>query len=150
MEIVLLSPKIPQNVGAIGRLCAATNTALHVVRPIPFQLDDRSLRRSGMDYWDHVALTVHTDYTAWRGSRATGRDWLLTTRGGTSLWDVAFEPGDALVFGSEDHGVSDAVRNDFGPERAVRIPQMNPEARSLNLSMAACIALYEALRQTRE
>lgn len=148
-DLVLYSPRIPQNVGGIGRLCAATNTPLHIVRPIPFQLDDRTLRRSAMDYWDHVELSIHDDFPACRAALALRRLWLFSTRGRRAHWDADFRRGDVLLFGSEPAGVPEDLHAEIGVEHTLRVPLLNPAARSLNLSMAAGIGLYEALRQIK-
>lgn len=149
LVVVLYSPRIPQNVGAVGRLCAATRTALHVVRPVPFALDDKSLRRAGMDYWEFVRLSIHNDFEAMRGAAPAGRTWLFTTKATMPHAEARFEPGDWLLFGNESHGVPDEVHDAIGGERRVRIPILDERARSLNLASAVAVGLYEALRQTR-
>jgi len=149
LRLVLHSPRIALNVGAVGRLCAATGTELHVVRPIPFSLDERTLERSGLDYWSYVRLVVHTDWSGFLRTMGDGRAWLFTTRG-TRAWDEArFRRGDALVFGNEPHGVTDEVRESIPQERHLKIPMLDPRARSLNMAMAAAVGIYEAIRQVR-
>lgn len=146
-QVVLVQPRIPQNVGAVGRLCAANSAGLHVVRPIPFDLSDRSLRRAGMDYLELLDWHVHTGWREAEAALQPRRLWFLTSSGRTSLHDVAFHPGDALVFGSEVEGLAPAIRDTIG-DRDIRIPMAEPRARCLNLATAVAIALYEQLRQT--
>jgi tRNA (cytidine/uridine-2'-O-)-methyltransferase len=143
--VALLQPQIAPNTGNIGRLCVATGTELHLVRPLGFVLGDRQLRRSAMDYWPRLRLVVHDDTEAL--FRAVGGDpiWLLSSKGERSVWDAEFEDGDWLIFGSETHGIEESILARH-PTRTLRIPQASEE-RCLNLSTAAGAALYEALRQ---
>jgi tRNA (cytidine/uridine-2'-O-)-methyltransferase len=147
LKVALLQPEIAPNTGNIGRLCVATGTELHLVRPLGFVLSDRLLKRSGMDYWERLKLTVHDDDDAFFASVAGARLWLFTSKGTRSLWEAKFEDGDVLVFGSETKGISQRVRERF-PSCDLRIPQAEGE-RCLNLSTAAGIGLYEALRQVQ-
>lgn len=147
LKVALLQPEIAPNTGNIGRLCVATGTELHLVRPLGFVLSDRQLKRSGMDYWERLRLTVHDDDEAFFAAMAGARVWLFTSKGTQSLWEAKFEDGDVLVFGSETNGISQQVRGRF-PRCDVRIPQAAGE-RCLNLSTAAGIGLYEALRQVQ-
>ncbi len=148
LHIVLFNPEIPQNTGNIGRLCAITECRLHLIHPLGFTITDKQLKRSGMDYWYSLDLHHHEDWTAFRKSAAApeGRLWLFTTRGTTAYWDVRFASGDGLVFGNEGHGAPDWLHQELAETR-VTIPQKNEKLRSLNLSTAAGIATYEALRQ---
>lgn len=147
-HVVLLHPEIPQNTGNIGRMCAYTGCALHLIRPLGFELSDRHLRRSGMDYWKELEVYDHANWEVFLGSpdRPSGRIYLFTTHAERSFWEVAFQPGDGLLFGNEGHGAPPAVHEWAGPDR-IKIPQMVPGLRSLNLSTAAGIATYEAIRQ---
>jgi len=145
LKMVLLQPQIAPNTGNIARLCVATAAELHLVRPMGFVLSDRQLRRSAMDYWPRLRLTVHDDTNAFLGSVGPQRMWLLSSRATRSLWQAEFQDGDWLVFGSETKGIDDELLAAH-PERAIRIPQA-PEERCLNLSTAAGVVLYEALRQ---
>ncbi len=145
LQVALLQPEIAPNTGNIGRLCVASGTALHLVRPLGFVLSDRNLKRSGMDYWERLRVTVHDDDEGFFRSISGARVWLFTSKGERSLWDADFKDGDVLIFGSETRGISQSVRDRF-PERQVRIPQSGGE-RCLNLSTAVGIGLYEALRQ---
>jgi len=150
LHIVLFNPEIPQNTGNIGRLCAINECRLHLVHPLGFTITDKHLRRSGMDYWHALDVNHHDDWTAFKASRLgpTGRLWLFTTKSVKSYWDVQYEDGDGLVFGNEGHGAPEWLHEELANSR-ITIPQKNPEMRSLNLSTAAGIATYEALRQLR-
>ncbi len=146
LHVVLVEPEIPANTGNVGRTCVATGCRLHLVRPLGFSLEDRYVRRAGLDYWADLDLTVHAD---WAGCLAAlgGRPlWLFATQGGRAYHATAYAPGDALVFGRESTGLAPALLEAM-PDRAVRIP-MRRGYRSLNLSNAVAVAVYEALRQT--
>lgn len=149
LQLILFNPEIPQNTGNIGRLCAFTNARLHLIRPLGFELSDRYLKRSGMDYWQKLDYHIHDDWQSFRESPlAPRRIWMLTTHGGPDIWSAQFEPGDGLLFGNEGHGCPDWLHTELGDNRRLRIPRFNPDPlRSLNLSTAAGIATYEALRQ---
>jgi tRNA (cytidine/uridine-2'-O-)-methyltransferase len=145
LKLVLFQPQIAPNTGNIARLCVATGAHLHLVRPLGFVLSDRELRRSAMDYWPRLNLIVHDDDAAFFAALAGGRAWFFSSKAERSLWDAGFADGDWLVFGNETYGLSDAILAQHA-QRALRIPQA-PGERCLNLSTAAGIALYEALRQ---
>jgi tRNA (cytidine/uridine-2'-O-)-methyltransferase len=145
LNVALFQPQIAPNTGNIARLCVATGTALHLVRPMGFVLSDQNLRRSAMDYWPRLRLTVHDDDEAFFEAMAGVRMWFLTSKGSKCLWNAQFAQGDCLVFGSETRGLSEQLI-DRHCDRAIRIPQA-PGERCLNLSTAAGVALYEALRQ---
>ena len=148
-SIALVEPEIPQNTGNIARLCAATRTLLHIVGVTGFRLDDRAVRRAGLDYWDEVSITRHRDLTQLRDSLSPARLLYFSTKAERSLWDYRFEPEDCLVFGPETRGLpEDVLRGNW--ERCLTIPMFNPRVRSLNLANAVAITLYEALRQTRD
>jgi len=148
-SIALVEPEIPQNTGNIARLCAATRTRLHIVGVTGFRLDDRAVRRAGLDYWDEVSITRHRDLTQLRDSLSPARLLYFSTKAERSLWDYRFEPEDCLVFGPETRGLpEDVLRGNW--ERCLTIPMFNPRVRSLNLANAVAITLYEALRQTRD
>lgn len=148
VHLVLFRPQIPPNTGNIGRLCAVTGCVLHLIHPLGFRITDRHLKRSGMDYWHALDVRHHADWPAFRAAPdGPRRLWLLSTHAERSLWDAAFEPGDGLVFGNETAGAPPWLHEEIGGERRLRIPQFRPELRSLNLSTAAGIATYEALRQ---
>jgi tRNA (cytidine/uridine-2'-O-)-methyltransferase len=148
LHLVLFRPEIPQNTGNIGRMCALTRSRLHLIHPLGFRINDRNLRRAGMDYWYALDVHEHADWTAFRASPvAPRRLWLFTTRSTRSFWDVSYADGDGLVFGNESSGAPPWLHDELGEDRRLTIPQANPALRSLNLSTAAGIACYEALRQ---
>jgi len=144
ISVALIHPQIAPNTGNVGRLCVAAGARLHLVRPLGFVLSDRNLKRSAMDYWPRLNVTVHDDTDAFFQALAGVRMWFFTSKATRSLWDVEFADGDCLVFGSESHGLSQDVIG-RQPGQALRIPQA-PGERCLNLSTAAGIGLYEALR----
>jgi tRNA (cytidine/uridine-2'-O-)-methyltransferase len=145
LQLALVHPQIAPNTGNVARLCVATGTPLHLVRPMGFVLDDRQLRRSAMDYWPRLKLTVHDDLEAFRASMVGRRTWLFDSTGGVGLWETPFAAGDVLVFGSETTGLPTAWLAAC-PPTVVRIPQSSGE-RCLNLATACGIALYEAIRR---
>jgi tRNA (cytidine/uridine-2'-O-)-methyltransferase len=147
VTVALVEPEIPQNTGNIARLCAATNTPLHIVGVTGFRLDDRAVRRAGLDYWPEVVLTRHRDLDALHASLKDSRFVYLTTKATLPYFDWQFDKQDCLVFGSETRGLSEAVLRNYS-EHCVTIPMLNAKVRSLNLSNAVAIVLYEALRQT--
>jgi tRNA (cytidine/uridine-2'-O-)-methyltransferase len=145
MRLALYQPDIAPNVGAMMRLCACLGVAMDIIDPCGFVWDEARIRRSGMDYIDHVAVTRHRSWTAYQGQR-TGRLVLLTTKGAIPYMEFAFQPGDTLMVGRESAGVPDDV-HDAVDARLV-IP-MHPPLRSLNIGISAAIVLSEALRQTK-
>jgi tRNA (cytidine/uridine-2'-O-)-methyltransferase len=146
VQVALLQPQIAPNTGNVARLCVASGTGLHLVRPLGFVLSDQKLRRSAMDYWPRLRLTVHHDNEAFFTAMGTGRVWLITSKGARSVWEAEFMDRDVLVFGNESRGLGEGVRERYPAERQLRIPQADGE-RCLNLSTAVGIALYEALRK---
>lgn len=148
MEIILIEPEIPPNTGNIARLCAATCTRLHLIEPLGFSLSDRRLKRAGLDYWPDVDLSLWPDWETfvrfWTGPRLV----FTSARRGRPLHHFTFQPLDGLVFGPETKGCPPEILDRF-PGRIVNIPIWGP-VRSLNLSTAAGVVLYEALRQTGE
>lgn len=148
IHVVLFQPEIAPNTGNIGRMCALTRSRLHLIHPLGYVINDRNLRRAGMDYWKSLDVHEHADWPAFRASAlAPQRLWLFTTRATLSFWDAGFQDGDGLVFGSESSGAPEWLHAEIGEERRVKIPHANPDLRSLNLSTAAGVACYEALRQ---
>lgn len=147
MHIVLVEPEIAPNTGNIARLCAATHTRLHLIEPLGFQLDDRQLRRAGMDYWQHVEWQRWPTWTAFLAEQpAAKRLWFIESGGPRLYSEVRYAPNDYLVFGRETAGLPSALL-DCNAEHWLRVPMFNPAARSLNLSNCAALVLYEALRQ---
>ncbi len=150
LHIVLHRPEIPQNSGNIGRMAAITRSRLHLIHPLGYTITDAKLKRAGMDYWHSLDLRHHADFAAFQKSPdgpTPGRLWLLSTKANKGLWDAEFADGDGLMFGSESCGVPDAVAAAVPEEFHIKIPQFDEALRSLNLSTAAGIAAYEALRQ---
>lgn len=145
LKLVLIHPQIAPNTGNIGRLCVATGTELHLVRPLGFQLTDKQIKRSAMDYWPRLKLTVHDDLDAMLEALRDTRLWLCENDAGTSIWETRFEDGDALLLGSESAGSPVSLRERLR-DSTVHIPQA-PDERCLNVSTAAGIVLMEALRQ---
>jgi len=147
--VVLVHPEIPPNTGNAIRLTANTGAELHLVRPLGFRMDDRELKRAGLDYHEHARVTVHADFAACRAALAAGgpRRWFaFTTKGAGSLYDARFAAGDVLVFGRETAGLPAAVLESFAADARLKIP-MRAGVRSLNLSNAVAVAVYEAWRQ---
>jgi len=147
--VVLVHPEIPPNTGNVIRLTANTATALHLVEPLGFRMDDRELKRAGLDYHEYASVRVHRDFDACRAALEAqrARRWFaFTTEGARSLYDARFAPGDVLVFGCESSGLPAAALAHFTPDARLRIP-MRPGVRSLNLSNAVAVAVYEAWRQ---
>lgn len=129
-------------------MCAVTRSRLHLIHPLGFEITDKHLKRAGMDYWYSLDVHEHADWAAFRASGVgPKRLWLFTTRGARSFWDVEFADEDGLVFGNEGSGAPDWLHDEIGGEQRVKIPHANPDLRSLNLSTAAGVACYEALRQ---
>ena len=145
MNIVLVEPEIPQNTGNIARTCAATGAMLHLVKPLGFSLDDRYMRRAGLDYWFLMRYAVYEDLEDFFRKNGTERCWLASTKAARCYSEVTYRDGDFLLFGRESRGLPENLLARM-PEQCVRIP-MRSEARSLNLSNAAAVVLYEALRQ---
>jgi tRNA (cytidine/uridine-2'-O-)-methyltransferase len=148
--VVLVQPEIPPNTGNVIRLTANTATELHLVEPLGFRMDDRELRRAGLDYHEYARVTVHRDFAACRAaldSARPARRWFaFTTAAARSLYAARFLPGDVLVFGCETGGLPPAIVDAFAADARLRIP-MQPDVRSLNLSNAVAVAVYEAWRQ---
>ena len=146
LSVALVEPEIPPNTGNIGRLCAATNVPLHIVGVTGFRMDDRALRRAGLDYWPEVRLTRHKDLAALYESLPQARFVYLTTKADRIYTEWKFEPDDCLVFGRETRGLpEDLLHANWG--NCLKIPMENPRIRSLNLATAVGIVLFEARRQ---
>jgi len=146
-HIVLIEPEIPHNAGAAGRLALATDSTLHLVEPLGFSLEDKYVRRTGLDYWQDVKLRVWKSFDELRAAAGNdARFWFLSTKATRSPWQAEFKAGDYLVFGRETRGLPEDVIAAAG-ENALRIPMAPGGTRSLNLSTAVAIVLYEAARQ---
>ncbi len=148
-NIALVEPEIPPNTGNIARLCAATNTTLHIVGVAGFRLDDRAVRRAGLDYWEYVQIKRHVEMEDLFKSLPDARFWYLTTKSERAYTSVRFEPGDCLVFGPETKGLPESLLNS-NEESCLTIPMENENVRSLNLANCAGIVLYEAIRQANQ
>jgi len=149
LSVALVEPEIPPNTGNIARLCAAVRVPLHIVGPIGFRLDDRAVRRAGLDYWPEVSLHRHRDLAALQASLPEADFLYLTTKTDRSYTDWSFQGNECLVFGSETRGLPVELLH-ANREKCLTIPMLNPRVRSLNLSSAVSIVLYEALRQTEK
>ena len=145
LAVALLHPQIAPNTGNVARTCVASGCDLHLVRPLGFVLSDRELRRSAMDYWNRLRLTIHDDDVAFFLAMRNRQIWVFDSAAEQSLWEVNFCDGDVLVFGSESKGIDQTILEAHAA-RALRIPQVRQE-RCLNLSTSVGIALYEAIRQ---
>ncbi len=146
MHVVLVEPEIPPNTGTIARLCAATNTALHLIGPLGFSLEDRYLKRAGLDYWPYVDVHYYNNWQEFLDRRPPGRILAFSARATHSYTRVRYEPDDLFLFGSETKGLPLELRTAFA-DVLYTIPMEGKHVRSLNLANAAAIVLYEALRQ---
>ena len=145
-NIVLVEPEIPPNTGNIARLCAATSSKLHLVHPLGFKITDKELKRAGLDYWHLLDVEEYENRNIFVETPRRGvSTWFISTRGEKNIWDVEFDLGDFLIFGSETKGLSEEILN-ANKNSVISIP-MNGKTRSLNLSTAAGIVLYEAMRR---
>ena len=147
LHVVLVEPEIPPNTGNIARLCFASGTRLHLVEPLGFSLDAKTLRRAGMDYWEQCDVKVWPSFEALRQKSAGARFLFLTRKSSRVYWEERFEEGDHLVFGRETKGLPESLLA-MNAQYCMKIP-MRPEARSMNLATSAGIVLYEAIRQLR-
>ena len=147
MNIVLLEPEIPQNTGNIGRTCVATGTRLHLIEPMGFKISEKEVKRAGLDYWEHLDVTVYDNYQDFLDRNPQAKIYMATTKGAQRYTDVSFEPDCYIMFGKESAGIPEEILVE-NQETAIRIP-MNPQIRSLNLSNSVAIVLYEALRQNQ-
>lgn len=146
LHIALHTPQIPPNTGNIMRLCANTGAALHLIHPLGFRVDEKSLRRAGLDYKDACVMTEHADYEAFLEAMGERRILALTTKATRAHSDISYRDEDVLLFGSETQGLPAEIRQSIGEEQCLRIP-MREGSRSINLSNAAAVVVYEAWRQ---
>jgi tRNA (cytidine/uridine-2'-O-)-methyltransferase len=147
MRVVLVEPLIPPNTGNIGRLCAGHNIPLHLIEPLGFSLDDKHMKRAGLDYWKHIDLHVHPNLEDLFSNFGQGTPWLFSTHATRNFWDVSYGPDDLLIFGQETKGLSPEIRAQY-PDNLLTLPHNN-NIRSMNLANTVAVAVYEALRQNR-
>lgn len=146
LNIVLFEPEIPQNTGNIARTCVLTNSKLHLIKPLGFSLDEKHLKRAGLDYWQYLDMEIHESYEALRNKYKDATFYFSTTKGKKFYTEVEFKEGDFVVFGRESSGLPDYIR-DNNLDFLMRVPMLQTSTRSLNLSNTAAIIAYEALRQ---
>ena len=146
VHVILYEPEIPPNTGNIIRLCANTGAQLHLIRPLGFELDDKQLRRAGLDYHEYAAMKVHDDLNACLSTLPDARLFAFTTKARRFYHEARFQPGDALLFGPESRGLPADLLASLAPEQRLRLPML-PNNRSLNLSNSVAVAVYEAWRQ---
>ena len=145
MNIILHQPEIPQNTGNIGRTCVATGSSLHLIEPLGFRLDEKSIKRAGMDYWQHLDVHRYVNFQEFLEKNPGAKIWMATTKAKHTYCDVEFGENDFIMFGKESAGIPEEILVDY-EDTCIRIPML-PEIRSLNLSNSVAIVLYEALRQ---
>ena len=145
MHIILHQPEIPANTGNIGRTCVATGTSLHLIEPLGFRLDEKAIKRAGMDYWEHLDVTRYMNYQEFKEKHPDAKISLATTKAKHVYTDVSFGPDDYIMFGKESAGIPEEILVE-NEETCIRIPMLE-QIRSLNLSNSVAIVLYEALRQ---
>ena len=145
MHIILHQPEIPANTGNIGRTCVATGTSLHLIEPLGFRLDEKAIKRAGMDYWEHLDVTRYMNYQEFKEKHPDAKIWMATTKAKHVYTDVSFGPDDYIMFGKESAGIPEEILVE-NEETCIRIPMLE-QIRSLNLSNSVAIVLYEALRQ---
>jgi len=148
MNVVLIAPLIPQNTGAIGRLCVCSDTRLHLIKPLGFIVDDAHLKRAGMDYWPHLDVTIHENWDNFLQKEIPETLYFLSTKGEQSLYDIQFKDEDFLVFGNESTGLPPDFYDTY-KKQLFQIPMPGKYNRSHNLANSVSIALYEGLRQTQ-
>jgi len=146
LNIVLFQPEIPQNTGNISRTCVLTCSKLHLIRPLGFDISEKSVRRAGLDYWQYLDLEVHECYEDFKKKYGTNRLFISTTHGKRYYHEVNYEEGDFILFGRESSGLPDYIKEE-NMDKSIRIPMINTTTRSLNLSNSVSIVVYEALRQ---
>ncbi len=145
MNIILYQPEIPANTGNIGRTCVATNTVLHLIEPLGFRLNEKEIKRAGMDYWEHLDVRRYMNFEEFLEKNPNAKIYMATTKAHKSYAEVKYEPDDFIMFGKESAGIPEEILVDY-EDTCIRIPML-PKIRSLNLSNSVSIVLYEALRQ---
>lgn len=147
MHIILHQPEIPANTGNIGRTCVATGTSLHLIEPLGFRLNEKEIKRAGMDYWEHLDVKRYMNFDEFKEIHPDAKIWMATTKAKHTYTDVSFGPDDFIMFGKESAGIPEEILADY-ESACIRIPML-PQIRSLNLSNSVAIVLYEALRQQK-
>jgi len=145
LNVILFQPEIPANTGNIGRTCVATNTRLHLIEPLGFRLNEKEIKRAGMDYWEHLDVTRYVNFEEFLEKNPHAKIWMATTKAKHVYTDVKYGPDDYIMFGKESAGIPEEILVD-NEETCIRIPMLE-KIRSLNLSNSVSIVLYEALRQ---
>ena len=148
-NIVLFQPEIPQNTGTIGRLAVSTNCRLHLIEPLGFSLEDKYLKRAGLDYWQHLNPSIHADWESFLAAEKPQRMFFISTHGEKNFFDAGYELGDYLIFGRESAGLPKEFYEKYMDDMW-QIPMTGEFSRSLNLANAVSITLYEAMRQNRK
>lgn len=147
MNIILHQPEIPANTGNIGRTCVATGTSLHLIEPLGFRLNEKEIKRAGMDYWEHLDVNRYINFEEFKEQHPGAKIWMATTKAKQCYTDVEFSEDDFIMFGKESAGIPEEILVDY-EETCIRIPMLS-DIRSLNLSNSVAIVLYEALRQNQ-
>lgn len=147
MNIILHQPEIPANTGNIGRTCVAAGAGLHLIEPLGFKLNEKSIKRAGMDYWEHLDVTRYVNFDEFREKNPNAKIWMATTKAKHIYTEVEYAPDDFIMFGKESAGIPEEILVDY-EETCIRIPMLE-QIRSLNLSNSVAIVLYEALRQNQ-
>jgi len=148
-NIVLVRPEIPQNAGNIGRLCVNCDCRLHLIEPLGFSLEDKYLKRAGLDYWKHLDFKVHQSFDEFLQSEKPRKIFFFSTKAEKTLWECIYPPGSYLVFGNESSGLPPDLYEKYS-DMLVKIPMPGKNSRSMNLANATAVALYEAIRQRQE
>ncbi|MCM0648383.1 tRNA (uridine(34)/cytosine(34)/5-carboxymethylaminomethyluridine(34)-2'-O)-methyltransferase TrmL [Clostridium swellfunianum] len=146
LNIVLFEPEIPQNTGNIARTCVLTNSKLHLIKPLGFSLDEKHLKRAGLDYWQYLDMEIHESYEAFKEKYKNGTFYFSTTKGSKLYTEVQYNENDFIIFGKESAGLPEYIRNS-NDGALIRVPMLQTSTRSLNLSNTVAIVAYEAMRQ---
>lgn len=146
LNVVLLNPEIPTNTGNIGRICLATNTCLHLIKPLGFEISDKRLKRAGLDYWPHLKVNYYESFEEFISTNPNGRLHFFSSHAIKTVWDLKFDQNDFLIFGKESVGLPESI-TDFYKDNCYKIPMYSTKIRSLNLANAVSIVIYEGLRQ---
>jgi len=146
LNVVLVNPEIPTNTGNIGRICLATNTRLHLIKPLGFEINDKRLKRAGLDYWQHLKVIYYENFEEFISINPKGRLHFFSSHAANTVWEIKFEQNDFLIFGKESVGLPASI-TDLYKDNCYKIPMYSPKIRSLNLANAVSIVIYEGLRQ---